>query len=175
MEGTAVTASSEQWDKAVAEAADEATKAAGKDGSNRKDIETVVIAAMRERIEDGDIDPPDVEAAVKRSLDRLDKSRRTSDEEFRYICDALADGTILGVNDPMLDLMAVVGTGDGLRKINRYLTAIDLDDMTTYRRRKALEHTAAYGRYADAVDALKQEMRARNATMIGDMFLPPPE
>jgi len=166
-----MTTPAQLWDEAVAEEADRLTVEAGKEGTTRKELEPLVFDAISARIKAKTLTAPGVEAAVKRSLDRLDQSRRTSDEQFNYIIDALNDDTILGPSDPMLDLMAVVGTGNGKRLASRYLTIVDLDEMTTYRRRKAFDVGAAFNRYADAVDRLKAEMRDRHVAMVGDLFL----
>ena len=160
----------EEWDLAVAQEADAATAAAGEDGTTRKELEPIVIDAMQAKIAAGEIERPGLDGDVRRSMDRLDQSRRTNYEEFQYILGALNDETILGQDDPTLDQMAVVGTGRGIRKLNRWLTEYDIDEMVKYRRKKAEEVMNAYWRFADSADNIKAAMRERNARFIGDLF-----
>lgn len=160
----------EEWDLAVAEEADRITKDAGEDGIERKKIEAKVVNAMRTRIAKKEITAPGIEAAVKKSLDRLDDAREADIEDLQEITDALADDTILGRNDPRLDQMCVIGTGKGLRKAFRYLTADDLDAMALYRSTKAMAAARAAESFLRETNRIKVEMRKHNVRMIGDLF-----
>jgi hypothetical protein len=165
-----MTRTPDEWDRAVAEEADRITKDAGEDGIERKKIEPQVVEAMRKKIADEKVGAPGIEAAVKKSLDRLDEAREAEVEDLQEISDALADNTILGQNDPRLDQMAVIGTGRGLRKAFRYLTAEDLDNMALYRSTKATERARAAESFLREANRIKVEMRKHNVRLIGDLF-----
>ena len=102
-------------DDDIREAYEELAGDAGDEGVKKLDAVRSIAAELR----DADATLPDMyETYVGGVIGRLDdKDRTTQHETLQWAADALADDTILGVQDPILDRVCAVGSG--LRKAYR--------------------------------------------------------
>lgn len=125
-------------------------------------------------------------------LGKLERPKRTVDDEGRayaklyvgpererrrtailrdgaWLLSALRDETILGRDDPHLDMAYPVG--DGTDKTLRSWTVDDWNRSRTERYAKAQQATDAARRYDDeVVTPAIREMQTRGAVMFGDLF-----
>ncbi len=155
------------WDREVAASYERHVLAEGDAGAKAANVLPLIERDMEELIVSGRLTPPTITAAVRKSMESIDDQRRANDETLNHVIDALNGDTILGDFDPLLNRFSVLG--GGLRKANRYLTVVDLDDLVSRRRTQVAQSVAAYDRFAAAADEVKMRMRAQHVDMLGDL------
>lgn len=162
-----------EWDHYILAAYDEVTFAAGLDGIKKVDADQEIAIQARDAIAAGNIELPDVFAAVQKTTRSIDDSRSKSlVDDITYALDALKGETILGPDDPVLKTARPLG--HGLRKALTYCGLEDLDELVAARRQNMANIVASFERVAAGIDDLKREMRARGATIVADLFGPVP-
>lgn len=116
-----------------------AIRAAGPDGTSRKEAIDVVVALIRPRVSSGEL-APDVDEAINRQCREQDHRDGTFTDAALQ---ALMRGeATLGLDgDPALDVVVVLGAG--ARKVMRYITRTDLVDMDRerYRNLRAIQNS----------------------------------
>jgi len=157
----------DQYDHIVAEAGD--------DGSEVDKTKDAVMHKYADGVETGDIEryTTNVTAEARALFDQFvkperDRRRNEMRKSVEYLLDALMDGTILGVNDPKLDLSYAVG--DGRDKTLRLWTQDDWQSATTARYRNAAQVTKAASAFDDDATRIVHAMQARGVRKTGDLF-----
>lgn len=159
------------WDEFVVDTYDTITDKAMEEGLKVGEIRGKIADAARKAIAKKQLDMPDVEAAVGKSMGSIDTRRRQElPEAILYAAAALNDETILGPDDP--SLRQAFPVGDHIRKALRYCGPVDLDGMVSARRQNMANAVAAFDAFASGVDQLKATMRARNAHIVLDLCSP---
>lgn len=153
---------------------DRIVSVAGEGGSKVSETRELFISDFVQAIQSGDLRLPvrDLEeegrAAFERYVEPERQRRKTSlRATMEYIVDCLNDDTILGTNDPALDMAFLVG--DGRDKILRLWLDSDWELFIMARYRNAADVTAA----AAADDRLAQKildaLRGRGLKFTGDL------
>lgn len=147
---------------------------AGDDGSKLSVTKDAFVSDFVQAIMSGDLQLPvrdledEARAAFQRYVEPVRQARKNSlRTTMEHLVDALNDDTILGLNDPALDMAFLVG--DGRDKILRLWSADDWEQFIMARYRNAADVTTA----AAADDRLARQivdaMRQRQATHTGDL------
>lgn len=152
---------------------DLAVKRAGLDGIKVADARAEVVDEVTRMLVAGELDPlgptEQAEAIVDRSLVPGRKARRAAlHSEVEYLLDALADGTILGRDDPRL--AQALPLGDGRDKTLALWAADDWQAALNVRRSKRDELTASVQIFEEAVTTVITAMQTSGSATIADLF-----
>jgi len=154
---------------------DAIVKNSGDDGSEVDKTKDAVAHVYADGVETAEIErwATDLVAEGRALFDQMvkperDRRRNEMRKSVEYLLDTLADGTILGVNDPKLDLSYAVG--DGRDKTLRLWTQDDWQSSTTARYRNAAQVTRAASTFDDGATKIIRAMQARDVRKTGDLF-----
>ena len=140
--------------------------ARGRDGAKRLDA----VTAIADQLRDEGVDLHDVYeqivAKVVADLDSRDRERQQ--DTLGWAVDALNGDSIMGRDDPILDLVCAVG--GGVRKAYRFLDYEDLQAIVTAKARHLNDSATALALTSERVQALTAAMRTRHVDMLGDLY-----
>ena len=163
-------ANEEQWlwntyDRIVA-SGDEATMKFG-------DARLAVINEVENALTSGELTISDHRTIATLLVDQEIKTGRKARrarlaDEMEWIIAALADETVLGVNDPLL--AQAYPLGDGRDKILMFWSADDWRNASLIRYRKASEATGSAAIFDELAGQIIAAMQTRRANKVADLF-----
>jgi hypothetical protein len=113
--------------------------------------------------------PPDYHQIVRTELAALDKADRNNQEDrLSFLRDCLDDATIMGVDDPSLDRVFVMG--GGLRKAYRYITTDDLLARIEVKQIHATQAAASAQRFTGIARDISRRLRDQGVDTLGELF-----
>ena len=162
----------QQW---FIDAYDKAVDDAGDEGSSVKETRETVADMYEKGVESGEFARlnDDIHDEGLALFDRYVRPRREQRKkhlqtDMEYIVDCINDETILGQDDPQLNVAYPLG--DGRDKILRTWTAGDWRNSAMTRYRKAAEATASASIFDDLATRIAETMVIRGAIKTGDLF-----
>lgn len=151
---------------------DEAVLDGAEDGSKLADTLDEVCKRVESDPEGAGV-PPDSElrrAWVERTINGERRSRKAKRREwFRLVRDALSGETILGADDPILDLAMRVGTSDGLDKAFRYWSVQEWLDVLAVSAEKVRDAAAADEELRQIVNPIIIQYAIRGIRVLEDV------
>jgi hypothetical protein len=143
---------------------------AGQTGIKVGEWDELVDEALQAAIKAEEVTTPSTLAFVQQQRKEDELAQRSKGADFLLqVAEALSDGTILGLDDPIL--LRPASVGGGLRKAFKFCDVVDLDEMIASRRNNMARVVAAFDRDAAAVDVIKRAMRAYSYLTVGDAFI----
>lgn len=154
---------------------DDIVAEAGEDGMSVKEIREQVAQRYEEAIRTGELSRGDIDLYSEGLglFDRIVRPTRDSrkskmQREMETIVAVCNNETILGQEDPMLDMAFPLG--DGRDKILRLWNGDDLQSAAMTRYRKAAEATASAAIFDELASMIRQNLAARGVRNIGGLF-----
>ncbi|MGH3669281.1 MAG: hypothetical protein ACRDSH_01410 [Pseudonocardiaceae bacterium] len=156
------------WETECTRAYRDVVKEHADDGIGRRAAINLAFERILELVTDGSMQVPtrSIREAIDATLNKADEQdKRMTDKALRTLAAGQAIFNFEG--DQILDMTVVLG--DGLRKVYRFVTALDLDRMDDERYRGVNRAQRAYADKWNPVYAAWRPILQRHATL-GDAF-----
>lgn len=144
---------------------------AGKDGLKRGAAAEQIVKQIRDDVAAKKITlPVDVETMVDRVIhDRDETARRSQVDHIQLVVDCINGATILGSDDPIMDEVALAGSG--LRKTWRHVSVDDLNAMAGVKLQHATDATTAANEFHKRVTLIVRHLLATFGAdgLVGDI------
>lgn len=133
---------------------------AGKDGLKRGDATEQIVKLIRDAVANDELVlPVDIIAMVDRVIHERDETaRRAQVDHVQLVVDCISGATILGADDPIMDQVALAGSG--LRKTWRHVSIDDLTAMAGVKLQHATDATTAANEFHKRVALIVRHLLA---------------
>lgn len=150
----------EQFDDLVLAQYQEIVADAGDDGLKRSEASEQIVKRISAAVIDDEIVVPvDIAAMVDRVIHERDEtSRRAQVDHVQLVVDCISGATILGADDPIMDQVALAGSG--LRKTWRHISIDDLTAMAGVKLQHATDATTAANEFHKRVALIVRHLLA---------------
>ena len=161
----------EEFDDLVLAQYQEIIADAGKDGLKRGDAAGQIVKNISDAVANDELTLPlDIYAMVKRVIhDRDETARQAQVDHVQLVVDCINGDTILGADDPIMDQVALAGSG--LRKTWRHVSVDDLNAMAGVKLQHATDATAAANEFHKRVRVIVGHLLANYGAdgLVGDI------
>lgn len=149
----------------------------GDDGITQKEARDLLAQRYEDAVRCGEVDRDELDLydEGKQLFDRVvspmrNRRKNALQNDMQLIVDAMNDDTILGRDDPLLDIAYPLGTPDGRDKILRLWTREDWRRAQITRYSNAAEVTAAAHAFAELAESIVAGMARKNADTTSGLF-----